>query len=420
MELLRKIAKSKNFYRADIEMSDLMDSIDNTEFRNMEEKIEKHTKEFFKKDEGEVMGYYVCKGFDTHKFYLVLVNKKLFMAPDTFAPYFWYPIESEEDFKQVKRAYNSEGDKFPNKLVLVSLGINGDDKVKSLMSLIHSDYEYVTVLHHLCMNNNYINGEVFGYGELYDKKIEDAREKYTALENSLLTKRIMDVEKGFYVRGMLSNSIISIKCSRGMVFINCLYNNFPKTMGGITLPIDFFSLVSNFNVRTLDAIVNSKSEELLRAVKSVLPVTYFGDLYYQTHRALSEENDHDDKYKKVLTNIFTDLTIHRIFLKWGKETERISDLPNQSIIELVKDELSEEEKKYISHEKLDNTIFRKDPDESTKPKDKKDKKEKSKKLKATKNEKKDTSDKSTHSDKSSRKSKKSSHSKKEKHSHSQQ
>lgn len=366
--LLKQISSCKNFYGSDIEMKDLVESFSYNEVKSIRDALEKHTKELLGDNlsKGEVMGYYVCKGMESFNFYIVVVDNKIYLAFETLPPYFWYNVESYEEFKKLRKIFNKKGDNFQNKVCKISLGLSKNAEVGSFMETMRGDYEYVTFLYNMCIKNTFLSDNIFGTDELYDKYIDT--ENYNSLEHALLIKYIMDKERGFCVRTKLSKSIVLFRVVRGVIFISYYYDSSIKSVGGSDIPIDLLVFLTNFNVKTIQEVIMDRNKLKLLELNGSLPVDYYGEMRFEIHKYLvsrekeidNVNNDNDDNYDELLKSIFTDYTVHKIFMKWGDKYEDLKELSDEGIKKLLKDEFTKEEKKCISESRLSDIKFKKD------------------------------------------------------------
>lgn len=349
-------------------MKDFMESISFLEFKGQKKEALEHMEKFFSDDKGDVLGYYICKGYDVYKFYIILVNGNLYMALDTLPPCYWYHLDTYEKFKKLKKVYNNKGESFTHRKSLISMELS-NNAMSGFMDRVRSDYEYTIFLYNMCTNSPFMHNEIFGEREFYDKYLN--RERYNSLEKAILIKHIIDSERGFFIRTALSNSIVSIKCVGRTLFIRCYYNDTPTTLTGHKYPLDVVMFLNNFVVVSLEDIVKTDSGDFFTSIISLLPLAFYGDMRYEIHQYLSDKDMEISKdYEKTLQKVFTDFTVHGVFAKWGNDSKSVdlNDLSNDGIRELLEAEFTEEESKYILKSRLKELHFKQS---DTEDKDKK-------------------------------------------------
>lgn len=348
-ELVKTISnKSKNFYGSDIDIKDFIDAIPMNELRCIKDKIKNHMNTFFSKDKGQVLGYYVCKGREPFKFYMISVNNTLYMALDAVPPLMWYKIESYLDFKTVARAYNRSSSKFTNRLTRISTGLSGNAMAGDIMKNIKSDYEYTTLVYNICVSNPFMNMDVFGHNELYDEYL-NSRE-YNSMERALLTKCIFDKESGFCIRTLYTNSIISVKCVKGVMYMNFFFNECPLLEGIGNIPIDMYMFMLNFNLESFDHLLGKNSMNIVQSICSSIQKDYYGEFRESIHKYLStlgESQKIHKEYIMTLRKLFTNFTIKNILDDMGSNTLDDMKPNNKLVIQYIKEKLTNDEKVHI-------------------------------------------------------------------------
>lgn len=358
-ELINDISKNKNFYGTDIEMKDFMEAIPFIEFKCIEDYVKSHTESFFKKDKGDILGYYVCKGTELFKFYLISVSDSLYMALEALPPCFWYEIKTYDDFRNVRKSYNRKGNTFQKRLTKISTKLSGNAVLGDIMNTIRSDYEYTMLIYNMCMENPFVGGNIFGTDELYDDYIN--KNKYNSLEQALLTKFIIDKEHGFCIRTVHTNSIISIKCVNNILFFSFYYNECPKSVNNINdLPLDLYLFMINFNMIDISDALESKSPNIVLTLHSSLPIDYYGEMRYSIYSYLVEnesENNEDNEYIKLLKSLFTDYTVHKITGEIEEELVKMENKTDDKIRAFIVSKFTDEEKKFILDQRLNSMNF---------------------------------------------------------------
>lgn len=350
-ELIKSIAKNKNFYGPDIDMENFMESISTTECRNYENVIKDHNKKFFSEDSGEVLGYYVCKGEDVFNFYLIKVNKKLYMALENTPPYYWYQINNYEDFRAVRKIYNKKTDQYENRTLLIATQLwNGPKSESYIMENIRSDYEYTMILHDMCRNNPYLCEDIFSTNEFHYTNLN--RDELSSLECALLNKHIINYRQGFHFRTALTNSVVSVKCKHGLVFFACYFDNCINGVKNGNIPIDLAMFLTNFKLTTIRDIVRGKSSVDLMRVNQTVPIDFYADVRNEIYLALvdndKKEETFNEEYMHLLQNIFTEHTVNRIIFGLGDKAEALKSMSDKSVRDVLRDEFTEDEKKFVN------------------------------------------------------------------------
>jgi hypothetical protein len=347
-ELVKTISrKSKNFYGSDIDIKDFIDAIPMNELRCIKEKVNNHMDIFFSKDKGEILGYYVCKGRDPFKFYIISVSDILYMALEAVPPLMWYKIESYQDFKNVVKAYNKNSSKFTNRITRISAGLSGNAVVGDIMKNIKSDYEYMIFIYNICSAHPFMSVDVFGYDELYDEYL-NSRE-YNSMERALLTKCIFDKEHGFCIRTMYTNSIVSIKCIKGVMYMSFFFNECPQLEGIGNVPLDMYIFMLNFNLASFDQLLSKNSMNILQSICGSIQKDYYGEFRFSIYNylLLSKDSEIDPAYVLTLRKLFTNFTIKRILDEIDPHSLDSMKSNNKLVVEYLKGKLTDEEKVYI-------------------------------------------------------------------------
>jgi hypothetical protein len=359
-DLIEFISKSKNFYGPDIEMKDYLESIPYQELKSIKDHIMKHMDNFFKDDKGEVIGYYLCRGVDVFKFYIMKVNNKIYMALDSVPPFFWYEIKTHSDFKNVRRSYNKKGDTFKNKMskLCVSFSLNNTLTLQS-DSGVQSDYEKIMLLANMCLENPFTSDSIFGSNELYDRNMN--MKDMNAIEKAHLNKYIIEQCRGFNVRTLYSQSIINVKCNQGIYFLTFYFNPCPILENVNDIPIDVYLFMLNFNIMGAYDVISKKDEDLLKHIACIMPVDFFSDMRFNIYRYLLEidnpekEDTCDDSYLLALKLLFTNYTVHKILLEHGDELKDLNS--NADMIDAILQNITEEEFKYILKDEINKISF---------------------------------------------------------------
>lgn len=348
-ELVKTISrKSKNFYGSDIDIKDFIDAIPMNELRCIKDKIKNHMDIFFSKDKGEILGYYVCKGHDPFKFYMIAVNNTLYMALEAVPPLMWYKTESYSDFKKVVRAYNKNSSKFTNRITRISAGLSENAVVGDIMKNIKSDYEYMTFIYNICLSNPFMNMDVFGYDELYDEYL-NSRE-YNSMERALLTKCIFDKENGFCIRTLYTNSIVSVKCVKGVMYMSFFFNECPLLEGIGNIPLDMYIFMLNFNLASFDQLLSKNSMNIVQSICASIQKDYYGEFRFSIYNyllSLKDSDKVDPVYVFALRKLFTNFTMKRILDEMDSDTMSSMKNSNKLIIEYIKDKFTNEEKSHV-------------------------------------------------------------------------
>jgi len=353
-ELVKTISrKSKNFYGSDIDIKDFIDAIPMNELKCIKDKVKKHMDDFFTKDKGDILGYYICKGRDPFKFYMISVNNILYMALEAVPPLMWYKIESYPDFKKVVRAYNKNSSKFTNRVTRISAGLSENAMVGDIMKNIKSDYEYMTFIYNICLSNPFMNMDVFGYDELYDEYL-NSRE-YNSMERALLTKCIFDKESGFCIRTLYTNSIVSIKCIKGVMYMSFFFNECPLLEGIGDMPLDMYIFMLNFNLASFDQLLSKNSMNIVQSICASIQKDYYGEFRFSIYNyllSLKDSDKVDHVYVVTLRKLFTNFTMKRILDEMDSNTMNSMMPNNKLVIEYIKGKLTDGEKVHI----LENII----------------------------------------------------------------
>lgn len=345
-DLIKRISKSKNFYGPDIDIKEFIESIPLKEMKCVEEYVKKHLKQFFKNDNGEVLGYYICKGCEVYKFYLVSVDGELYFALDALPPCLWYKLKTYDDFREIRRSYNNKGDKFDTRLVKVSTKFSKNAVFGDILKTIRSDYEFVVMIYNMCVENPYVDDYIFGSDELYDEYLK--KHRYNSMELALLKKYIIDREHGFKIRSAFTNSIISIKCVNGIVFFSFYFNKCPSMPRVGDLPLDIYMFMLNFEMMSLSNVIKMNSVESINTLCNALPQEYYGDMRYDVYNYLSSNSGEMDKeYEQVLRVLFTKYTINKVASEFNKDILSLKN-DNKPISDFVMNKLNDEEKRYLS------------------------------------------------------------------------
>ena len=362
-ELVKTISrKSKNYYGSDIDIKDFIDAIPMGELRCIKDKVKTHMDTFFKNDQGEVLGYYVCNGQDPFKFYVISVGEKLYMALEAVPPLMWYKIESYSDFKKVARAYNKNSSKFTNRLTRISIGLSGNAVVGNIMKNIRSDYEYVTFIYNICLSNPFMNMDVFGYNELYDEYLNSR--KYNSMERALLTKCIFDKESGFCVRTLYTNSIVSVRCVKGVMYMSFFFNECPMLEGVGNIPLDMYMFMLNFNLVSFDQLLGKNSINIIQSICASVQKDYYGEFRFSIYNYLSSLSDSEKgnkEYIVALRKLFTNFTIKKILDDMDSNNLNSMKPNNKLIAEYIKEKLTNDEKHHILENIIDELeLFKQD------------------------------------------------------------
>jgi hypothetical protein len=355
-DLMLLIKKNKNYYDSDIDIKDFMESISLLECKNYKKNIDEYTSDFLKKDKGEIIGYYMCKCLDLFKFYFIKVNDTLYMALENTPPYFWYKLSVYDDFRIIRKIYNKKNEKYQNKNLFIATQLwNGPDSEEYIKANIRNDYEYTNILYNICRENKYVDKDIFS--KEYHYNILN-RDDLSSLEYALLDKHIINNQKGFYCRTVLTNSVVSIKCISGIVFLTCYYDNCTYGSKNGEIPIDLSMFLSNFKLTTIKNIVNYKNKVDLVKINKYIPVDFYADMRDEIYIVLSGDIKAFDKdYIKLLKQLFTEHCVNRVIFSLGDEVETLKNIPNKDIRKILKTKFSEDELKYMSKKFFNKMSF---------------------------------------------------------------
>jgi hypothetical protein len=354
--ILQLIKNNKNYYDTDIDIKSFIQSINILECKNYKDIIDNHTKDFFYKDknesESEIIGYYVCNGEYLFKFYIIKVTNIIYMALENTPPYFWYPLTSYKDFRLIRKIYNKKTDIYEKKILLIGtelLNLENNDIIKN----INNDYEYTMILYNMCKLNPFIYNDIFYPNEFHYNVIN--RNKLSSLENALLDKKIIMQNKGFYCHTSLTNSIISIKCIQGVIYLICQYDECQRKM-----PIDLEIFLSNFKLTDIKTIINNCIEKDLIKINNSIPLDFYYIMKDEIYNILEYNKNKliiSKEYKKILRQLFTKHCVNRVMFGFGDNINLLKNRSDKFIRKLLYKYFSKEELKYISKKYLKQIKF---------------------------------------------------------------